>query len=317
MNTDIRYGRNRKGIKKELNEKIEDWLTSIEDEAVREIAKENVIVTGGSIASMLLGEKVNDFDLYFKTKQATLAIALYYVDKYNKANPISESLEEGEVSAVPIVKEETIANIKGENEERIVIFIKSAGVAGEAQEKYKYFETQTAEATEAFADSLQPTDETGDKYHVSFMSQNAITLSHKVQLVIRFYGSPDKIHDNYDFIHAMCYYDYSEKNLELPAESLEALLSRTLKYKGSLYPIASVFRTKKFLERGWRISAGEQLKMMWQISEINLKDFEVMREQLTGVDMAYLHQLITALEGTDPEKITSAYIATIIDRIFE
>jgi hypothetical protein len=36
-----------------------------EDEQVRKLALENTIVTGGSIASMLLNEKVNDFDIYF------------------------------------------------------------------------------------------------------------------------------------------------------------------------------------------------------------------------------------------------------------
>lgn len=59
----IRYGRKRKGIIKHLKSKIEDWLESIEDEDLRKLAEKNVIVTGGSIASMLLGEKVNDYEL--------------------------------------------------------------------------------------------------------------------------------------------------------------------------------------------------------------------------------------------------------------
>jgi hypothetical protein len=142
-------------------------------------------------------------------------------------------------------------------------------------------------------------------------------LSHKVQLVIRFYGEPDKIHSNYDFVHAMCYWDHAKEHLELPAEAMEALLSRTLVYKGSLYPVASIFRAKKFIERGWRINAGQLLKIMWQISEIDLTEFEVMREQLTGVDMAYLWQLTEALKDVDPQKINASYVATIVDRIFD
>jgi hypothetical protein len=117
--------------------------------------------------------------------------------------------------------------------------------------------------------------------------------------------------------HVMCYWDHAREELSLPAESLEALLSRTLVYKGSLYPIASIFRMKKFIERGWRITAGQQLKIMWQISEIDLTNMEILREQLTGVDMAYMHQLIEAAKDIDPEKMNSAYISTIIDRIFD
>jgi hypothetical protein len=95
------------------------------------------------------------------------------------------------------------------------------------------------------------------------------------------------------------------------------MLARNLIYNGSLYPVASIFRAKKFIERGWRISAGQLLKIMWQLGEINLKDMEVLQEQLTGVDQAYMYQLIEALKGVNPDKLNSAYIATIIDKIFE
>lgn len=282
---DIKYGRKRSGIKKELKLKIDQWLESIKDPGVKKLAEENAIVTGGSIASMLLGEKVNDYDVYFKTKEAVIAVATYYVGQYNEKHKTDFE-----------VKEETLKNIKGEEEDRVVVWIQSVGVAGDEDAK--------------------PDDEKSD-YRVSFMSQNAITLTDKIQIVIRFYGEPSEIHDNYDFVHAMCYYDHAENDLVTSIEALEAMMSRTLYYKGSLYPIASIFRTKKFLERGWRIGAGQQLKIMWQISEIDLTDPVVMREQLTGVDMAYLHQLISALEGVDKKKINSTYVGAIIDKIFD
>lgn len=315
MSNDIRYGRKRKGIKKELDKKIEDWLDSIDDDECRSLLKKNVILTGGAIASMLLGEKVNDFDLYFKTKKATKAAADYYVNKFNESAKLE--VVDGVSSCEPEVKEESIRNIKGQNEDRVVIRIASSGVAAEDQETYRYFEGESDDVTESFADSLEVESESGAKYRPVFLSQNAITLSHKVQLVIRFYGNPEEIHGNYDFIHAMCWYDYSSGHLELPGEALESLLSRTLVYRGSLYPIASIFRMKKFLERGWRINAGQQLKIMWQISEIDMSCFDTLREQLTGVDAAYLYQLIEALQEVNSDEINSTYVAAIIDRIFE
>jgi hypothetical protein len=137
-----------------------------------------------------------------------------------------------------------------------------------------------------------------------------------MQLVIRFFGEPKEIHDNYDFQHAMGYYDSGSRELVLPAEALECLLSRTLIYRGSLYPICSIFRAKKFIERGWRISAGQLLKIMWQISELDLKDMNILKEQLTGVDAMYFYQLMQAVKEIDPAKMDSTYIAAIIDRIF-
>lgn len=314
---EIRYGRKKNGIRIELKKKIEDWIKSIDDEELRQVVAKNTIVTGGAIASMLLGEKINDYDIYLKTKEATKSLAEYYVKKFMEFN--GDKFNGMEVKYIPEVREEKLKNIKGTEEERIVIFMKSAGVASETQDEYRYYELGGMDDATEFAANLaeEIKDDSKPKYRPIFLSQNAITLSDKMQIVIRFYGNPDEIHENYDFQHAKCWYDYDKNHLHLDPEALECLLSRTLIYRGSLYPIASIFRMKKFLERGWRISAGQQLKIMWQISEIDLKDHDVIREQLTGCDAAYLFQLVDALSKTDPEKIDSAYVSTIIDKIFD
>jgi len=315
---DIRYGRKRSGIRREVQAKVNDWLESIKDEDLREAAEKDVIVTGGAIASMLLGERVNDWDFYFRTRETTRAVADYYVNMFNEAHKLEVS--KGVKNCQPLVREEDIKNIRGESERRVVIFIQSAGVASETQETYSYFEGMGVNDAMDFAETAikeREEEEKGEKYRPVFMSQNAITLSNKVQLVTRFYGEPEKIHDNYDFIHATSYWDHAKKELVIPAAAMESLLSRTLVYRGSLYPVASIFRVKKFIERGWRITAGQQLKIMWQISEIDLSDYDVMREQLTGVDMAYMWQLIEALKGVEPDKVNSSYIGAIIDKIFD
>ena len=157
------------------------------------------------------------------------------------------------------------------------------------------------------------------KFRPVFISDNAITLSDKVQLIIRFYGDTDKIHENYDFVHAKCYYDYAENKLVLPQAALEATLSKTLMYEGSLYPIASLFRIRKFIERGWRITADQMHKMLWQVNELNLKDPAVLRDQLMGVDQAYMSELLRIIENEErlTKRIDSVYLAKLIDKIFQ
>lgn len=314
--TEIHYGRKRSGIKKEIEAKLKDWFATIDDETLRKKVEKNTIVTGGCIASMLLGEKINDFDVYFRDQATTVAVAEYYVAKFNEKNKVD--VAEGLTHYEPKVQTATITNIKGEAENRVLIYMKSAGVAAEEQVEYDYFEMQaTDDKLNAFVESLNEAEnDTKEKYRPVFLSQNAITLSHKLQIVIRFFGEPTEIHRNYDFQHAMCYYDSGSGEMVLPAEALECLLSRTLIYKGSLYPICSIFRAKKFIERGWRISAGQLLKIMWQISELDLKNMETLREQLTGVDAMYFYQLMEAVKNLDTSKIDATYIATIIDRIF-
>ncbi|MCW3062424.1 MAG: hypothetical protein JWQ02_4245, partial [Capsulimonas sp.] len=70
-----------------LCRKFDAWLASIEDEAVRDLAARNTIITGGCIASMLLKEPVNDYDLYFRNSETALAVATYYVSQFLKNPP--------------------------------------------------------------------------------------------------------------------------------------------------------------------------------------------------------------------------------------
>jgi hypothetical protein len=154
------------------------------------------------------------------------------------------------------------------------------------------------------------------KFRPVFLSSNAITLSDKIQIVLRFYGDPDTIHSNYDFSHCTSYWTSNDGKLVLRPEALESLLSKELRYVGSKYPVCSVVRLRKFINRGWRINAGQILKMAMQISELDLTNISVLEDQLTGVDTAYFLQLIARLKEKDPDKVNTAYLVEIIDRIF-
>jgi len=104
--------------------------------------------------------------------------------------------------------------------------------------------------------------------------------------------------------------------LSLPSDAMRSILSKTLVYNGSLYPIATLFRLRKFYERGWRISAGQLLKIAMQISEIDLKNPYVLKEQLLGVDLAYMREILSYIKE-HPEKVDAAYVMKLIDKIFE
>ncbi len=306
-------GFKRIAIRKILDRQLKCWLNSIEDEQIRKIAAENVIVSGGAIASMLEGKSPNDYDLYFRTKEATQAIAQFYVDRFIVESDWANKQSVNDY--VPVVKKRIVRNILGETEDRLVIWMQSAGVASEAQCEYKYVEYT---GDESFTDSLKE-EKKGKKppYRPVFLSDNAITLSNNFQLVIRFFGEPTEIHRNYDFIHCMHYYDYEKRDLYLNPRGVEAVLSKSLVYEGSLYPLASLFRIRKFLARGYRITAGQMLKPVMQLNDVDLQDLKVLQEQLIGVDMAYMRELITRLEDTEPEKIDTIYIMSLIDEIFE
>lgn len=314
------HGLKSKTIKSVLRNKVNAWLESIEDEDLRKLCHKEAIVTGGCIASMLLGQEVNDFDIYFKTKDTVKKVADYYVKKF-----IASRKKQGGVPINMFVEE--LEDLEGKPRVRVVV--KSAGVAGENQKQdYQYFENGNDHdagqyVNEAF-DPLSDVKELSDQSKTSecepfspvFLSSNAISLHGKIQLILRFYGDPETIHGNYDFVHCMNYWESDRSSLVLRPESLEALLSKTLVYRGSKYPFCSVIRARKFIERGWRINAGQYLKMAMQISKLDMADHQVLEEQLTGVDVAYFSEVIEKLKDKDANKVDNTYLIEIIDRMF-
>jgi hypothetical protein len=330
-----------KTINKTINAKFDAWLATITDESVRKLVEKGTIMTGGAIASMLLKESVNDFDFYFKDFETTKAVAEYYVTKFKENPPqafkgtkdVTIKVVVGELRKISTTEAEIIEKSEGDlppleqskEPTRVRIWIQSAGIAGEEKKEeldpYRYFEGRPPQEAGDYVDQEmevkndEKTKEETD-FRPVFLTDNAISLSGQVQLVIRFYGTPEQIHENYDYVHATNYWTSWDRKVTLRVEALECLLTRELRYIGSKYPICSLVRARKFIQRDWSINAGQFLKIAWQINELNLKDFSVLREQLVGMDMAYFSQVLSALYEKDPNKINSAYLTEVIDRIF-
>lgn len=298
-----------KTIKSVLSKVHNKFVESIEDEYVRELVRKNSIITGGSIASMLMKQKVNDYDYYFTNKETVEAVAKYYVTKFNQLNPDKK------------IKPSVVIE-----DDRVRIRVQSAGIVSEGHDDstYNYFETVDPTLAETYVQDLMEAavaeDDDKPKHRPVFLSDNAITLSGKIQLVIRFYGSPEEIHENYDFVHAMSWWRSEDGHLETPEKALLAMMSRELIYNGSKYPLASIIRSRKFIQRGWNIDAGQYLKMVLQLSDLNLNDPKVLEEQLTGMDVAYFNEILKKLrEKMDSDKdfkVTSTYLIEIIDRLY-
>lgn len=252
---------------------FDSFADSIKDERVRELVKENSVITGGSIASMLLDEKVNDYDIYFTNAETVEAVSGYYVKKFNKKHG----------TAAKVVDDD---DVRGDR--RISIFVQGTGYI-KAEKKIK-------------------------EYAPACLTSNAITLEGDIQLIIRFYGDPEEIHANYDFVHCTNYWSSAKRKVFLNSDALEALITKELRYMGSRYPLASIIRSRKFIQRGWHINAGQYLKMVLQLHEINLSDERTLCDQLTGID---IHHFTAMLVSVPDAKIgDNDYLFSIIDKFF-
>ena len=71
-----------KVIEKNIRSKMNEWLLTITDEELRGKIKNNLLVSGGSIVSLLLKETVNDYDVYIKDMDVLIELVKYYTNNY-------------------------------------------------------------------------------------------------------------------------------------------------------------------------------------------------------------------------------------------
>lgn len=293
-----------KTIQKNISEKLKDWLKTISDKGLASDLEKNILVSGGSIASMYLGEPVNDYDVYINNMDVLLRLTEYYTKDFNGINILDGrrkkeyelQLEKDYDQKIEDINNSFSICVRNLKEDQIKLFFPTEKGGKKVNED-------------------KPKEEMN--YSPLFFSPNAISLSNDIQIVIRFHGDNEAIHKTFDFIHATNYFTFKD-GLVTNKQALECLLTKQLKYQGSLYPLTSIIRMKKFIKRGWNINAGEILKIMFQISELNLKNPDVLEEQLIGVDVAYFGKLIEVLRGIEDleYKMTSHYLNTIIDKVF-
>lgn len=308
---------NSKNIKRHLKAKLKDWVSHIDNEEVKKIVEENTIITGGAMVSLLTGEAVHDYDVYFRTKEACIEVAKYYVDKWNKDHADKP---------VSLVWGELLEQRTGTDNGAVKCFVQSKGIADEDEQKnsnisYNFESTaQEDEEVGVTSDKEQAEDDGKEKYRPRFITSNAITLSDKIQLVTRFYGEVEEIHKNYDFVHCTCAWSSWDNEVFLPQKALECIINKELYYVGSKYPLCSIIRTRKYIERGYHINAGQYVKMCMQLNELDLKDVKVLEEQLTGVDTTYFQIMIDELqkhqEETGSDKVDITYAMELINKLF-
>lgn len=308
---------NSKNIKRHLKAKLRDWTEHIDNEQVKKIVEENTIITGGAMVSLLTGEPPHDYDVYFRTKEACIEVAKYYVDKWN---------EKHKDKPVSLVWGELLEQRTGSDNGSVKCFVQSKGIADEDEQKnsdISYNFESTAEEDEQMgivSDKEKSEEDTKEKYRPRFITSNAITLSDKIQIVTRFYGEVADIHKNYDFVHCTCAWSSWDNEVFLPQKALECIINKELYYVGSKYPLCSIIRTRKYIERGYHINAGQYVKMCMQLNELDLTDIKVLEEQLTGVDTTYFQMMIDELrehqEETGSDKVDTAYAMELINKLF-
>lgn len=322
-------GYTEKAIKAICRNKIDDLCKCIskKDKELAEDLKRHCFVSGGAITSLLQGEQPNDFDIYIDNLETLYKICVFYTKQWNDNHKTQK--EFNIVKRIITDKNELLGsydqnlNVIYDVRESVEVQVRSSGVVRdedvEGQDETENLALPPKEIIEEINSVKEEYKE--EKYVIKCITSNALSLSDDVQIICRFCGKPEEIFKNYDFIHTMQAYYRVNDELLLNTKSLVSIMAKRLEYQGSLFPICSLFRLRKFLSRGWTISSTEILKIAYQISKLNLDNVSVLKEQCLGCDYYYMLSFIEALqqwrENNQGVEFNSEYMFELLEEVFD
>jgi len=158
-------------------------------------------------------------------------------------------------------------------------------------------------------------------------TRNAITVKTSgasVQFILRYCGPPEAVVSTFDFLHCKMILEYNAATAGLwRFSSLDPLASLSLSRKELLVqnsyrtPLASMFRLKKFLERGWTVEPLQLVKLAIKLSEVNWRSpNQDLEDQLEGVYGSPVVELIPKIRVLLANKalVSAEDIFALIDK---
>lgn len=125
----------------------------------------------------------------------------------------------------------------------------------------------------------------------------------KIQLIIMsslICENPVDIIKQFDYSVCMGAFDVESDAFILDPLFLEDVSRRELRYNISAkYPIASLFRLRKYLKKGYTISGLEMVKLGCAINNLQMKSYRDLRDQLQGIDTLFLMDLTNKLGSSE------------------
>jgi len=117
----------------------------------------------------------------------------------------------------------------------------------------------------------------------------------RVQLIKKLYGEPYKVISGFDFTICMAAYLPAINRIIIGDDFLYHLSGKELHYNIGNYPLASLWRARKYIEKGFKFPATELIKLALKMNEISIKSYRDLKEQLEGIDTLFLRELTDAL----------------------
>jgi hypothetical protein len=143
-------------------------------------------------------------------------------------------------------------------------------------------------------------DEDYTKENESF---NAVTYKNNdnvFQLIKlnEFTNVPEVVIDKFDFTINQVAYDFEVDKFFIVDTFLKDLAARQLVFNNKTpYPIATLIRVEKYLNKGFNINPLELGKIALEVQDLSFNTMEELEEHFRGVDLSLLGDLFNTIEG--------------------
>jgi hypothetical protein len=139
---------------------------------------------------------------------------------------------------------------------------------------------------------------------VTFKRRGMGNKVYNAQLITRFHGTPAEIFDWFDYtITHGCWVppghplsnDDEGGTFYFGERFLQDIAKRRLVYAGkSRYPICALHRAKKYMDRGYELPGSTIMHVALAVAQLNIRTYRDLKEQLMGIDTAFLYPLLSA-----------------------
>ena len=120
----------------------------------------------------------------------------------------------------------------------------------------------------------------------TFISPHALSFpgKPKFQIMTSFIGIPEYVVKSFDWEHIKSFFLISTDTLYLTQRLYELVNDKQLIYTGSDYPLSSLLRTRKYIKKGWSISAKDIMLIALDIQKHDLSNKQILISQMAGID---------------------------------
>lgn len=191
---------------------------------------------------------------------------------------------------------------------------------------YDLFATSTAsfvQAKVAFTQLLKTNSgvvSPFDEEKLFHETANAISFTYKdlkFQLVKKLVPTEDTLAEDefisqllsqFDFTVCMCAYVFKSKRLYYDEHFIWDNISKVLVFNPNVkYPICSLYRTQKYMKKGYKLSGVELTKLALAINRLTIESYADLKEQLQGIDTLVFEALTNDLINEHGETASIDY----------